>query len=416
VTTPAAPRSRRRRARDWTLAGAFDAGEIRGWSPGFKQEIRFHQLELTGHAEQLEDDYRLLREEFGLSLFRDGAWLARSYPAPGQIDWTYLDRLADVSRGQVYLSLCHYEWLPWIEPADLWSGRVVELMAEFAAGVARRYRGRFAGYIPVVESGYWTAMMTDWGRWWPAAPGAQSERWWKLYTVVGRMLIAMARAAKEADPETPIALNEPWAWHPQVSREDQGRPFNTLLGRPDPVAAGETGSDDWGGDPSLLQVIGLNFYNNWGVDQGWPLSRLLLEARRHYPDQRLIMGETGNCHFADRHTVAGWLRLIDEQVRLANDQGAGVEAVTWAPVLTLGDFDWGRPAPGAWVTWDAADPRRQRHWEPEVARAVRAYTSGAAETTEATDEPNAARQSRKPRKPRKLRKPREPNASRSPAA
>jgi hypothetical protein len=98
--------------RSWSLAGAFDAGEIRGWAPGFEQEVHFHQLELTGHAAQLEDDYRLLRQEFGLRRFRDGAWLARSYPAPGRFDWTYLDRLAAVSRGQVTLSLCHYEWPP----------------------------------------------------------------------------------------------------------------------------------------------------------------------------------------------------------------------------------------------------------------------------------------------------------------
>jgi hypothetical protein len=370
--------------RTWQLAGAFDAGEIRGWTPDFQEELRFHQLELTGHAEQLEADYRLLREEFGLRRFRDGAWLARSLPAPGQVDWTYLDRLAYVSRGEVTLSLCHYEWPAWIEPADLWNGRVVDVMAGFAGQVARRYRGRFGAYIPVVESGYWTAMMTEWGRWWPAAPrgsptaGGEANgapfAWWRLYAVVGRMLVAMARALKEGDPGAHVALSEPWAWHPHVSLEDQGRPFNTVLGRPDPTAARETGSDAWGGDPSLLDEVGLNFYNNWGVDHGWPLTRLLLEARRTYPQQRIIMGETGNCHFSDCHTVAGWLDLIDEQVERANAQGAVVEAVTWAPVLTLGDFDWGRPAPGAWVTWEADDPRRRRHWDPEVARAVRPYT------------------------------------------
>ena len=36
-----------------------------------------------GHAAQLEADYRLFREEFGLTSFRDGAWLARACPAPG---------------------------------------------------------------------------------------------------------------------------------------------------------------------------------------------------------------------------------------------------------------------------------------------------------------------------------------------
>ena len=358
----------------WTLAGAFDAGEIRGWTPGFEREIKFHQLELTGHAAQLESDYRLLRDEFGLRAFRDGAWLARSFPSPGQYDWTYLDRLATISEGQVTLSLCHYEWPPWLDEIDLWGGAIVEQMAAFAGAVAERYRGRFAGYIPVVESGYWTAMMTEWGRWWPAGHGRERSPWWKLYSVVGRMLVEMARAVKRSDPAATVALSEPWAWHPHVSLEDQGRPFFTLLGRHDPVAEREIGDATFGGTPELLDVIGLNFYNNWGEAEGWPLHRLLLEARRQFPKQRLWLGETGNCHFADRHSVEGWLTLVDEQVQLANAQGARVETVVWAPVLTLGDFDWGQPAPGAWVSWDPDDPARRRHWDPTVARAIRAYT------------------------------------------
>jgi hypothetical protein len=362
--------------RTWKLAGAFDAGHIRGWTPDWKEELDFHQLEMTGHAEQMEADYHLFREEFGLQLFRDGAWLARSYPERDNVDWGYLDRLASVSQGQVYLSLCHYEWLPWITEEEIWSGAVVGIMSEFAQRVAERYRGRFAGYIPVVEAGYWTAMMTDRGRWWPARGQRKGRRWWELYAGVGRMQVAMARAIKGADPTSVIALSEPWAWHPHVSLEDQGRPFNTLLGRPDPVAARETGTDDWGGDPSLLQIVGINFYNNWGVDQGWPLSRLLLEARRQFPEQRLFMGETGNCHFGERYPVEAWLELIDEQVETANAQGAAGEAVTWAPILTLGDFDWGRPAPGAWVSWDANDPKRRRLWDKEVAALVRRYNGG----------------------------------------
>jgi hypothetical protein len=334
-------------------------------------------LELTGHAEQLEADYRLFREEFGLTLFRDGAFLARSYVGPGEFDWSYLDRLASVSQGKVVLSLCHYEWPPWLEEAEIWSGRIVELMAEFAGRVAGRYRGCFAAYIPVVESGYWTAMMTDWGRWWPAAGKQKAAAWWKLYAVVGRMLVAMARAVREADPEVEIALSEPWAWHPHVSLADQGRAFDLLLGRPDPAAAREIGLGDRGGDPALLQIVGLNFYNNWGVEHGWPLSRLLLEARRRYPEQKIIMGETGNCHFSDCYPVEGWLQLLDEQVEQANAEGADVRGVTWAPILTLGDFDWGRPAPGAWVTWDADDPQRRRRWDPKVAGIVREYTGEA---------------------------------------
>jgi hypothetical protein len=197
-----------------------------------------------------------------------------------------------------------------------------------------------------------------------------------MYSVVGRMLTAIARAVRAADPEARVALNEPWAWHPHVSLPDQSRPFRTLMGRPDLAAVEATGSDDWGGDPSLLDIVGLNFYNNWGVDQGWPLSRLILEARRHFPDKELIMGETGNCHFSDCHTVEGWLELLDEQVEEANRQGANLTGITWAPVLTLGDFDWGKPAPGAWVTWEADDPARRRHWDPALPSVIHRYTRG----------------------------------------
>ena len=358
----------------WTLAGAFDAGHIRGGTPGWERELDFHQLELTGHDQQLEADYRLFREEFGLTMFRDGAWLRRTCPRPGEYDWSHMDRLAEVSQGQVFVSLCHYEWLPWITEDDVWNGRAIDAMTEFAGEAARRYRGRFAGYLPVVEIGYWTAMMTDWGRWWPSKNGVKASSWWRMYGVTGRIMTGMARAIRDADPDATIALSEPWAWHPHMPLEDQGRPFSTLLGRPDPVAKRECGDDQWGGDPSLLQVVGLNFYNNWGTYAGWPLSRLLLEARKQYPDQRIVMGETGNCHFSHCHSVEGWLTLINEQVEEANRLGARVEAVTWAPILTLGDFDWGTPAPGAWVTWSADDPRRERHWDPAVARAVRQFS------------------------------------------
>ena len=112
---------------------------------------------------------------------------------------------------------------------------------------------------------------------------------------------------------------------------------------PDPAAARETGTDDWGGDESLLQIVGLNFYNNWGVDQGWPLSRLVLEARRTFPDKEILMGETGNCHFSECYSVAQWLELLDEQLGEANRQGADLRVVTEGATLQ------GLPgAPGGW--------------------------------------------------------------------
>jgi hypothetical protein len=311
-----------------------------------------------------------------MSVFRDGAWLARTFVAPNEYDWTYLDRLAALSGGDIWLTLCHYEWPTWLDEEGVRGGRVVDLMTDFAYRVASRYGEVFAGYVPVVESGYWTAMMTQWGRWWPGSASTRGASWWGLYSVVGRMLIGMARAVREGSPSSRIALSEPWNHHPTLTFEDQGRPINLLLGLPDAVAVRETGTDEWGGDSSLLDVVGLNYYSRGGTDHGWPLSRLLLEARRIYPDREIVVGETGNCHFSDCHTIEDWLEWVDFHVSLANEQGADVRTVTWAPVLALGDFDWGHPAPGAFITWDPMDPNRRRRWDPRIARFVSEYTSG----------------------------------------
>src|SRR5215204_4307459 len=127
------------RMRDWTLAGTFDAGHIRGWTPDYTRSLDFYQLEISGHARHLEADYRLLREEFGMSIFRDGAWMAKTFVGPNEYDWSHLDRLASISNGEIWLTLCHYEWPTWLDESSVRDGRVVDLTTEFAYNVASRY-------------------------------------------------------------------------------------------------------------------------------------------------------------------------------------------------------------------------------------------------------------------------------------
>jgi beta-glucosidase/6-phospho-beta-glucosidase/beta-galactosidase len=202
------------------LGGAFDAGHIRGWTPGFEAELDFHQLEITGHAQQLESDYALFRQEFGLHMYRDGAWLARSFPSPGQYNWSHLDRLAALSDREVTLSICHYEWPIWAVEEDLWSGRVVDEMAEFSRTLAERYRGYFAAYIPVVESGYWVAMMTEWGRWWPATGKEKARRNQGSRLTRGNSAV---RALGMASPREPLR-SEPAVRHATGPSRPDRRP------------------------------------------------------------------------------------------------------------------------------------------------------------------------------------------------
>lgn len=355
------------------MSGAFDGGHIRGRTAYDTQALDFHQLELTKHAEYLEEDYRLFREEFGLTSFRDGAYLKATLLGPRDYNWDYLDRLAKISHGQISLSLCHYEWPSWIDASHVLDGaHVIAVMSEFAAALSQRYRDCFASYIPVVECGYWIAMITHHRRWWPGDNGLVFG-FWDLYPTAARMLISMARAIKTGDPKALVAVSEPWAWDDVLDLDDLGRSINSLIGRYDPVALREMGQKKYetlDGQPDLLDVVGLNFYNNWGEEKGYPLSRLLLEARRKYPDKRICISETGNCQFANCRSIDEWLELITTQVDIANDQGAAIESVTWAPILAIGAFEDGLPAPGAWVTWDINDPARKRKWNPEVTQLI----------------------------------------------
>src|SRR2546423_1920101 len=82
-----------------------------------------------------------------------------------------------------------------------------------------------------VECGCGRGMRGTGRGWGPAGRDRPVERWWALFAIVGRMLVAMARAIHEADPAASIALSEPWAWHPDLSLADQGRAFDILLGR-----------------------------------------------------------------------------------------------------------------------------------------------------------------------------------------
>lgn len=368
------------------IGGAFDGAHIRNFSKeGLIWEI--NQVEFTGHNLKLEEDYELARKEFGMSLFRDATWLKHTHDHSGY-RWDYMDRLAESSRGQVLLTIAHYDIPEGVTYQDFVGGEFTKLMSQVAYQIAKRYRGCFYGYIPLNEIGYWVKKMSDWPDWWPWHDRFRPLSWWQQYEIMMKTAVSMAMAIREADPNAKIALCEPGAWsqdfQDKYHLDDKliTRPFHGLAGSFDALAEQQLGIARFSQE-DLLDIIGLNIYHNLGDQSRWSIYQLLLETREQFPDKEVIISETGTCH--DIHNIftdESWYEMLEKELSKANAHGANVHKVIQAPLLTIADFDTGEKASGALIGWDK-DQKYRRSWNPEVAKRIRAWNRQHSYTKEA---------------------------------
>ena len=127
--------------------------------------------------------------------------------------------------------------------------------------------------------------------------------------------------------------------------------------------AGQFEAYDWimglaepelGGDPSLVDLIGLNFYphNQWylegptipmGHHEYRPLADMLVEVAERY-GKPMFLSETG----AEGSGRPAWLHYVCDEVREAMSRGADIEGICWYPITAYPGWDnppcRGRPA------------------------------------------------------------------------
>jgi beta-glucosidase len=158
------------------------------------------EYELTQHYERWREDLALFAQA-GVSCVRYGIPWHRVNPAPGvwQFEWADepLERLLELGI-QPVVDLVHYGVPRWIEHAWL-APDFASLMAEYAARVAERFRGRIHSYTPLNEP-----RVTAWycGKlgWWPPF-----NRGWggfvRVMLGVCRGIVQTAQALRAVDPE-----------------------------------------------------------------------------------------------------------------------------------------------------------------------------------------------------------------------
>jgi hypothetical protein len=176
--------------------------------------------------------------------------------------------------------------------------------------------------------------------------GPKQVGWFKRQLV--RTGITAAKAIRERWPSAFISWAEPLVHvaphslrRPEVRaaeqyRQGQFEAYDWILGRAEP---------ELGGDPSLADVIGLNFYphNQWYLDgptipmghhEYRPLADMLVEVAERY-GKALFISETG----AEGSGRPAWLHYVCDEVREAQRRGTRIDGICLYPITAYPGWD-----------------------------------------------------------------------------
>ena len=312
--------------------------------------VRLDLIRATGHDRHVLRDYRACAD-LGFRTFRDGLRWHRIETSRGKYDWSsWLPMLeaAEEVGVQIIWDLFHYGSPDCIDQA---APDFPERFTDFALAALELQQSistrpplicplneiNFLSWA--VDDGYFTRV------------GPEEQGWFKRQLV--RTAVMASRAIKDRWPNSTIVWAEPLihvAPHDQrrgsiraaeKNRSGMFEAYDWIMGRAEP---------DLGGDPSLIDLVGLNYYphNQWywdgptipmGHHEYRPLGDMLLEMAERY-EKPIFLSETG----AEGTGKPSWLHYVCSEVRDAIGRGADVRGICWYPVTAYPGWDNSRHA------------------------------------------------------------------------
>jgi beta-glucosidase/6-phospho-beta-glucosidase/beta-galactosidase len=312
--------------------------------------VRLDLIRATGHDKHVAGDYALCRK-LGFRTLRDGLRWHAIEKSPGKYDWSsWLPALeaAEETGVQVIWDLLHYGSPDHVDQAG---GDFAKRFTDFvlAALEVRQSVTDSAPFVcPVNEINFMSwAVEVDY---FPHV-GPDEVGWFKRHLI--RAAIRAAKAIRKCWPDSTIVWAEPLIHIAprdrsrrtvQAAERNRGGMFEAydwITGREEP---------ELGGDPSLVDVLGLNYYphNQWylegptvplGHHEYRPLSEMLMEIAERYK-KPIFLSETG----AEGSGKASWLHYVCHEVRDAIERGADVRGICWYPITVYPGWDNGRLA------------------------------------------------------------------------
>jgi hypothetical protein len=312
--------------------------------------VRLDLIKATGHDRHVLQDYRQLRE-LGFRTIRDGLRWHLIEKSLGRYDWSSwrpaLEAAEQVGM-QVAWDLFHYGSPDCVDQA---APDFPQRFTEFAIAaieVQQSVSDRPPLVCPLNEINFLSWAVDD--GYFPRV-GPDERGWFKDQLV--RTAITAARAIRERWPEATIVWAEPLI---HIAPHDLRR--QTVRGAKQNLQ-GMYEAYDWimglarqelGGDPSLVDVVGWNFYphNQWywkgptipmGHHEYRPLADMLIEMAERYK-KPLFLSETG----AEGSGKPSWLHYVCNEVRDAMSRGADIRGICWYPITAYPGWDNSRHA------------------------------------------------------------------------
>jgi hypothetical protein len=326
--------------------------------------VRLDLIGAASHDRHVRNDYAQCRE-LGFRTLRDGLRWHLIEKSPGKYDWSSWMPMLEAAEEvgvQVIWDLFHYG-----SPDCLDQGAAdfPDRFTDFAVAAVELQQSisdRPPLVCPLNEINFLSWAVDD-GYFPPVGPG---ERGWFKRQLV-RAAIRASRAIKQRWPRATLIWAEPLI---HVAPHDRRR--HTIRSA-EKNRAGMFEAYDWiigleepelGGDPSLVDLIGLNYYphNQWywkgptipmGHHEYRPLADMLMEMAERY-EKPLFLSETG----AEGTGKPSWLHYVCNEVREAMRRGADIRGICWYPITAYPGWDNSRHAETGLLSSVVADGTR----------------------------------------------------------
>jgi beta-glucosidase/6-phospho-beta-glucosidase/beta-galactosidase len=346
-----------------TFASFFQAG-FECSSHRRRDGVRLDLIRATGHDRHVFEDYQLCAK-FGFRTLRDGLRWHLIEKSPGRYDWSsWLPALeaAEELGMEVIWDLFHYGSPDHVDQGGEDFPQRFTDFALAAIELQQSISKRPPFLCPLNEINFvsWAVEVGYFPR-----AGPKTLGWFKRQLI--RTGVTAAKALRRQWPKTTLVWAEPLihvAPHDQrrqsirAAEQNRGGMFEAydwIMGRAEP---------DLGGDPSLVDLIGLNYYphNQWyykgptipmGHHEYRPLADMLVEMAERY-QKPLFLSETG----AEGSGKPSWLHYVCNEVRDAMSRGADMRGICWYPITAYPGWDNSRHAETGLFSTIVADGSR----------------------------------------------------------
>jgi beta-glucosidase len=330
------------------------------------------EYELMGHYEHWREDLALVRD-LGVGAVRWGVPWYRVEPRRGEFDWSWLDQVLpyivqDVNVNPI-IDLIHYGCPLWLARGFA-DPSYSDAVAAFAGAFAERYRSLVSWYTPLNEPLITALMCGRLGVWPPYLRG--SPGYAKVLLQVIRGMQKTVAAIKSVERNAVIVLVEATGptvtGMPQLRSAARESQLHTFL--PVDLFMGRV-TDDHPLFPWLLNqrtslsdleaiaahkadfdILGLNFYPQWGTKELYVSKQGLLRARtshhegsnfvdllRQYHDRyRCVLMITETSAHGSHEERSAWLCSSLATIKEARRNGIPIVGYTWFPLFTM--IDW----------------------------------------------------------------------------